>query len=258
MTTIELASEEVAREMISSALGDQMAKFPVSFCKPIHFGMPPSRDYPISANSGTASLLKLRDAPLAVTCAHVIEGYRRKLSEDRRCVFAIGNCYLDPLIQLVSEDVAIDAAVIRLTIRQAAEISHGVLGIGGAFFELDHRHPAIVKVGDFVAFAGFPGGLRQVRSFDELNFGSYSSGACRVTDAHGDYLVCQFEREHWIVNYSEGEPNSLGGLSGGPAFVIRHSPSGVQHYEFAGIVYRMHEESESLYIRGAKAIPLSS
>jgi len=40
---------------------------------------------------------------------------------------------------------------------------------------------------------------------------------------------------------------SLGGLSGGPVFVIRHSPADVITYEFAGVIFRMHESTESLY-----------
>ncbi len=251
-----MPSEQDVRKMVVGALGEQMAKFPVRFCKPIHFGVPPSREQPIIINSGTASLLRLRGEPLAVTCAHVIESYRKKLSKDKNCVFAIGNCYLDPLAQLIAEDVSVDAAVISLSQEQVGRITHGAAGIGDAFFELDPTHAAMVQVDDYVAFAGFPEDLRQVSTFNELNFGSYSSGACRVTDAHSDYLTCQFEREHWIINFMERYPNSLGGLSGGPAFVICRSSAGVQYYDFAGIAYQMHEESESLYIRVARAIPL--
>lgn len=250
-----MVSEEALRAMVAGALGDEMAKFPVRFCQPIHFGLPPSPGHPVAVSNGTATLLRVHGKPLIVTCAHVIEGYRRKMAEDKSCVFAVGDCYLNPLSQLIAEDPAVDASVVSLSHKQAEEITHGRHGIGEAFFELENA-PAIVKIDDYVAFAGFPGDLRQVRSFSELDFGSYSSGACRVTDVHSDYLTCQFEREHWIVNFSEGDPASLGGLSGGPAFVIRHSPTGVQHYEFAGIVFRMHEESESLYVRGALALPL--
>ena len=64
-------------------------------------------------------------------------------------------------------------------------------------------------MGDFVAYAGFPGDLREHVSFDGISFGSYSSGACRVTDLHADYLTCEFEREYWIQNFVEHEPESL-------------------------------------------------
>ena len=111
-------------------------------------------------------------------------------------------------------------------------------------------------VGDFVAYGGFPGDLRQRASFDKLSFGTHSSGACRVTDLHSDYITCEFEREYWIKHFPEAEPESLGGLSGGPVFVIRYSSSDVVSYEFAGLIYGMDEPTESLYIRQAQAIPL--
>jgi hypothetical protein len=111
-----------------------------------------------------------------------------------------------------------------------------------------------------VTFAGFPGDLRRLESLDAFNFGTYSSGAARVTDRHSDYLVCQFEREHWVRSSDTGEPepNSLGGMSGGPAFVLRHSSAGIMSYEFCGIIYKMHEASESLFIREVGAIAFRS
>lgn len=77
-----------------------------------------------------------------------------------------------------------------------------------------------------------------------------------VTDRHADYITCQFEREHGVRSSVEPEPESLGGLSGGPVFVIRHSPADIITYEFAGVIFRMHESTESLYIRQARAIPI--
>jgi hypothetical protein len=247
---------EEAKKLVAGPLGRQMEMFPLRFCKPAYFGVPPSREHPVVVNSGTASLLDLRGDLLAVTCHHVIEGYRRKLDEDRRCLFAIGNCYFDPLAQLVAEDRAIDVAVLRLTAEQGAAITRKSNGMGEAFYQLGGWPPSAANVNDFVTYGGFPGDLRQRISFAELSFGSYSSGACRVTDVHADYITCEFEREHWVRSSVEPEPESLGGLSGGPVFAIRHSPADVITYEFAGVIFRMHESTESLYIRQARAIPI--
>lgn len=254
---ISVMTPEEAKVLVAGPLGQEMAKFALRFCAPVYFGVPPSREHPVVVNSGTASLLKLGDELLAVTCSHVIDGYRSKLAEDTSCLFAIANCYFDhPLDQLVAENSAIDAAVLKLTAGQAHEITRGSNGIGEAFYEIGPEQPTPVKMHDFVAYGGFPGSLRHVISFDELSFGSYSSGACRVTDCHSDYMTCEFEREYWIKNFSEPEPENLGGLSGGPAFVIRHQPSGLISYRYAGLVYRMHESTESLFIRQAGALPV--
>ena len=73
---------EETKKLVAGPLGRQMEMFPLRFCKPAYFGVPPSREHPVVVNNGTASLLDLRGDLLAVTCHHVIEGYRRKLDED--------------------------------------------------------------------------------------------------------------------------------------------------------------------------------
>jgi hypothetical protein len=214
-----------AKALVAGGLGEVMQRFPLRFCKPVLFGMPPSRQYPAKVNNGTGAL-------------------------------AVGNCHFDPLKQIVTEDSAIDICVIRMTSSQVTEVLDTKTGIGQDFFELPSKLTPSVKIGDFVTFAGFPGDLRRLESLDAFNFGTYSSGAARVTDRHSDYLGCQFEREHWIRSGDAGElePDSLGGMSGGPAFVLRHSPVGLISYEFCGIIYKMHEASESLFIRDVSAI----
>jgi hypothetical protein len=253
-------SYEEAKALVAGGLGEVMQKFPLRFCKPILFGMPPSRQRPSRVNNGTASLLKRGEEFLAVTCAHVLAHYRTVSQANQACFFAIGNCHFDPAPQIVAEDPAIDVCVLRLTPRQAAEVLDGKTGIGQDFFELKSAPAAPVEIGDFVTFGGFPGDLRRLESFDAFNFGTYSSGAARVTDRHADYLTCQFEREFWVRSgdIGEAEPDSLGGLSGGPAFVLRTSPAGIISYEFCGIVYKMHEASESLFIRNIRAVVIET
>src|SRR5687768_8939270 len=80
---------EEAKSLVAGSLAQEMAKFALRFCKPVYFGPPPSREHPVVVNSATASLLRFGDELLAVTCSHVIEGYRRELAEDNRCLFAI-------------------------------------------------------------------------------------------------------------------------------------------------------------------------
>ncbi len=174
---------EEAKALVAGPLGREMAKFALRFCKPVYFGVPPSREHPVVVNNGTASLLQLRDELLAVTCSHVIEGYRSVLAEDPRCLFAVANCYFDPLAQLVDEDKVVDAAVLRLTREQGEMITRDSDGIGEAFYELTPQPPTPVKIDDFVAYGGFPGDLRQRASYDELNFGTYSSGASGLFNA---------------------------------------------------------------------------
>lgn len=254
---ISATTPEEAKVLAAGPMGQEMTKFALRSCAPVYFGVPPSRERPIVVNSGTVSLLKFGDQLLAITCSHVIDGYRHGLAKDARCLFAIADCYFDnPLDQLVAEDSAIDVAVLRLTSDQAHEITRASNGIAEAFYEIGPRPPTPAKIDDYVAYGGFPGDVRHIISFSELSFGSYSSGSCRVTDCHSDYMTCKFEREYWIKHFSEPEPESLGGLSGGPAFAIVHQPSGLVSYRYAGLIYGMHESTESLFIRQASVLPV--
>lgn len=246
---------EEAKRLAAGQLGDQMAKFPARFCKAIMFGKHPSRELPAIVNNGTATLLAKGNKKFAVTCSHVVEEYRRQIAADPATFFAIGNEHFDPLPRIVMEDRATDVAVIELESRQAARIAKGDTPIGVDFFHVDVS-PSGAHVNDYVAFAGFPGDLREQVTIAEMSFGCYCSGACRVTDAHADYITCQFEREFWVTNFKEREPAHLGGMSGGPIFVIRHSEAGIMSHEFAGIIFRMHDETQSLYARVARAISL--
>ena len=113
-----------------------------------------------------------------------------------------------------------------------------------------------MKDGDFVAFGGFPGELRKAETFDKLSFGSYSSGAAKVTTTGEDYLVCQFEHEHWVTHGFEPEPSTICGMSGGPVFAIRLSEAGIMTYEFVGHISEFHEDFKLLYVRLARVLPL--
>src|SRR5260221_12465232 len=120
---------EQAKALAAGQLGTEMAKFPVRFCKPAYFGARPSRELTAAISNGTATLLNFRGTLLAITCHHDIEGYRRKLADNRNCFFAIADCHFDPLSQIIAEDDVIDAAVIRITGDQAAVITRNSNGI---------------------------------------------------------------------------------------------------------------------------------
>lgn len=148
----------------------------------------------------------------------------------------------------------LDVSVLRLTQEQAQRIVHNSDGIGEGFFQIGQQRPSIIDGGTGVAFAGFPGALRRHDAPRELNFGSYGCDATPVTTANDERFICQFDRAEWVVRAVEAEPETIGGLSGGPAFLIRQSSAGLISYEFAGIIYQFSEDYELLYIAQAAAI----
>lgn len=225
-----------------------MAKFPLRFAKAILFGDGPIRHGRAKVRSATASLLDFGRGPLAVTCHHVIKEYRAHLEQGNAGLFQIGNCRLDPLQQLISDDETLDVAVIALAADQAREVTDDG-EIGSSFFQPATWPPAPIRDGDYVSFGGFPGEWRTVDGVDSVTFSTYSSGASRVTVVRDSYFVSQFEREYWVSSFEHRDAadlRRLGGLSGGPAFALRGL-----HYDFVGVVYEFSEDYELLYFRHA-------
>nr|WP_315848389.1 hypothetical protein [uncultured Rhodoferax sp.] len=248
--------DEVKR-LIAGPAGVEFEKYPLKFAIPAYFGVRPQPGKPATVNSGTASLVRIGGRPFALTCSHVMEAYRKRLAQGG-CIFQLGNCELDPLSKLTVEDKKLDYALIGLTEEQSEEISKPDGPFDGTFFcEVVSWPPGDVKEGEFVAFGGFPGSLRQAASFAELSFGSFSSGASRVAAVNEDYLVSQFEREFWVKHGHEAEPETLRGMSGGPVFAIRiNAATGIMTYEFIGHIYEFSEDYELLYVRLARTLTL--
>lgn len=248
---------EDAKKLVASPAGAEFDRYPLRFAIPAYFGPRPKPGTPATVNSGSASLLRLGGQLFALTCSHVLAGYRQRLGEGSY-IFQLGDCELDPLAQLKAEDEKLDCALIAVTEEQGKEIAKAGGPLDGTYFcEPSQWPPGDVKEGDFVAFGGFPGELRQAVSFDKLSFGSYSSGASRVTSAREDHLVCQFERDMWVKHGYEPEPKTIRGMSGGPVFAIRHSgETGIMTYEFVGHIYQFSEDFELLYIRLARVLAI--
>lgn len=253
---IRVKTPDEEKRLLASPAGIEFEKYPLKFVTPAYFGARPQTGLPITINSGSASLIRLNGQSFALTCWHVMDVYRNRLAEGP-CIFQLGNCELDPLVQMKAEDKSLDYSLIQLTEEQIDEIGKPSGPFDGTFFcDIAQWPPSEVQEGDFVSFGGFPGELRRADSCDQLSFGSYSSGASRVTSSREDYLVCQFEPEHWISHGLEPAPGSIRGMSGGPVFAIRHSQVGIMTYDFVGHITEFHEDFKLLYVRLAKALSI--
>lgn len=157
-----------------------------------------------------------------------------QLKEYKNPLFQIGAVKLDPFSQLIAENKRLDLATIKLNFVQAEAITSGG-EIGSLFFEPRSWPPQSLVEGDFIAFGGFPGQWRKEIAFDELEFPTFSSGACIVSQVADDRFACQFEREYWVtaLNIDNRDPlYNLGGMSGGPAFIYRGL-----YWDFIGVIY---------------------
>ncbi|VWC90168.1 hypothetical protein BLA9940_05408 [Burkholderia aenigmatica] len=248
-----MTSEE-ARALLAGPFGLELMRFPLRFAKPAFFGIWPDCGEPLTVNNGSASLIRRGDEHFAITCRHVLDGFREKRTESERAFFQVANCRLDPLAQLAEERDRPDVAVIRLSAAQVTEITLDSEGIGEAFLEIENMRPELVPEGVGIAFGGFPGDLRLQPRVAEFNFGSYSCGATPVTASRDNYLVCQFERAEWVRQGYEPEPATIGGISGCPVLRIHESAAGIITHSFAGIVYEYSPELDLLYIVQSAAI----
>lgn len=243
-------SEQIkqAKRITAGPLGQQMAKFPLLFTKAVVIGQRPSKNAPSKITNGTVTLIDLGSGPLGVTCAHVISGYREMQQQFSSVIFQIANVELEPLGQLVAEDTKLDLATIRLTDGQVRALnSEGE--IGSCVFRPVSWPPASIKEGDFIAFGGFPGSLRERLSFDELGFYSWSSGACHMESVTDDRISCVFEREYWVRSFGQKhhmELRDLGGMSGGPVSIHRGL-----HWDFVGLIYEFSKEFDIMFFRPA-------
>ena len=237
-----------AKRIAAGPLGEQMGKFPLLFGKVVVIGQPPSMNFSSKVTNATVTLIDLGTGPLGLTCAHVLAGYREMRQQFDNAVFQVGNVDLDPLQQLVTEDTDLDLAIFRFSKQQISALT-SESGIGSCVFCPVSWPSAPVKVGDFVAFGGFPGSLRELLSFDELAFPSWSSGASRVKAVTDDRFSCVFEREYWVSSFGQQHHmklRDLGGMSGGPAFIKRDL-----YWDFAGLIYEFSKEFDIMFFRPA-------
>lgn len=240
-----------AKELAAGALGEKLAKFPLLFCKAAGFGRRPSKARKGRIRNGSVTLVDLGAGPLAVTCWHVIACYRRMRKCSHKVLFQIGSVELDPLAQLIDEDRRLDLATIKLTPDQAKLLtSEGE--IGSCIFKPKAWPSPILKEGEFVAFGGFPGDLRMVVSFDEIDFGSWSSGASEISSVSEYQFVSAFNREYWVTSFGTEHHmdfTALGGMSGGPAFISRGL-----YWDFVGVVFEYSANYDAVFFSSTKAL----
>ena len=65
-----------AKKLVASRAGIEFEKYPLKFVTPAYLGARPQPGTLATVNSGSASLLRLNGQLYALTCWHVLEGYR--------------------------------------------------------------------------------------------------------------------------------------------------------------------------------------
>jgi hypothetical protein len=242
---------EKLKKLAAGPLGEQQSKFPLLFAKPVFFGERPSKEKAALVRNGTVTLVDFGLGPILITCAHVIQTYRNFMATHENVVFQIGNLELDPIPHLIEENFDLDLATLRLSPEQIKAIE--LRGeIGSHIFQPVKWPSPRIGVGQGVLFGGYPEAFREIHSYNELDFPSWSSGGSLVTTAYDDRFSCQFERDRWVSSFgaeNDMELRALSGLSGGPAFVHRGL-----YFDFVGIIYEYQPELDVLFLRPSQFI----
>ncbi len=113
-----------AKKFAAGPLGQETAKYPLTFASSIVFGGKPRIGSEFQVNNGTVSLLRLDGVIVAVTAQHVIEAYKRLASERGDVILQIGDLLVqDPLRRLIDESNRHDLATLRLEEHELGKIS---------------------------------------------------------------------------------------------------------------------------------------
>ena len=242
---------EQAKKLAAGPLGEVLSKFPLLFAKVAFFGERPTTSQPARINNGTISLVELGNGPLGLTCHHVLKEYRKVRDTTPGVIFQIGNVELDPVEQLIDENQRLDLATIRLTDNQVAAITSEE-ELGSCVFQPRSWPPPLPTPGEYVAFGGYPGSLRTVVSFAQLDFFSWSSGASLVSSGSDWQFVSAFQREYWVTSFAakhQLDLRDLGGMSGGPAFINRGL-----YWDLVGLVSEYHEHYDAMFFASLRAV----
>ncbi len=227
---------------------DEISKYPVQFAAPVFYGDSPNTTYSASLNNGTATLVKIGDKYLSITCYHVLEGFRQS-GQVRRGFFQLAHVRMNPDQHLVDENHGLDLAVLDLT---------RFVGNAPYLTEANFVCPAVwppgaVSTDDVLCLAGFPGVWRDQLDLGYLRFYSYSSGAAEVLSISDNQLATTVQIQDCITQINHGKVwGSLGGLSGGPVFVWRKTP--VLIAELVGFIYEYQESLDLMLVRSAMVI----
>jgi len=165
---------------------DVIAKYAMSFAQPLFFGDSPAVAYSSRLNNATASLIKLKERYLAVTCQHVFHAYREAKAVRDATIFQIGRAAFPPLPCVLSESKSQDLVVLDVS----THVGEGKDLEPSHFYDPGVWPPAAIGQHDLLAFAGFPGVWREQLAVGHLRFYSVTSGTAEVETA-GEYHLTQ-------------------------------------------------------------------
>jgi hypothetical protein len=247
-------TEKEAVDLLSGKFGEQLLKGMLGYVTTISWGLEDqlASKYNLLSH-GTAFLANFGEKTFLVTAAHVLEGFRQAKSDNPQVKSYVGEVEYDLEARLISclGSSTLDIATFDINLSEICKLGKAIT------FGAKNWPPEEVEVGQGIIFAGFPGQERIDKGGSEYEFGLYVA-LTPVDSVSERHFGCKFNRNSWIDSFGKGFPKEgydLGGVSGGPAFVLNKSDAGLFSWDLVGVVYTaMRFDAEILLVHHAKFI----
>lgn len=218
--------------LFKSGLGKAEGEFIASMVTPIYWYRQAERG--IEVRNGSVFFIDCGEGCIAVTAAHVIEGYRQDAMDHPGLLLQVGHdLRVNLKDRLIDIDFQIDIATLRFSADEVKRLNKIVYTGTSKVWP-----PAPPDEGRGVIFAGFPGRERLLPRRNAIVFGLFSLGG--IATSVSDRDICyQIERSELIDILGRGimpENFDMGGISGGPMLTIVEQ-GGLRLTRLAGVVY---------------------
>ncbi|MFM0418731.1 hypothetical protein [Paraburkholderia aromaticivorans] len=225
---------EEATALLKGNFGKELLHNARNYAIPLAWGIEESGAWRVLSN-GTAFILDCGQGPFLVTAAHVYEEYLKARQEHPalHCELGMLDFRLEERLICTLGETVLDVATFRIEADEIAALKKQIC-VGPAEWP-----PRNAAEHDAVFFGGFPGVERRPIAEDMINQGFYVA-LTPVSSSSPRHFGCAFGRENWIDTLGHGIPAedyNLGGVSGGPMFLLNESESGVFSWHIIGVVY---------------------
>jgi hypothetical protein len=231
-------------------ISDELNKMLATYMVPLCIW---DNEMPSPSSNGTMSLLQIGANKYGITCNHVIQHYETVKNNNKKVRFQIGKIDVNPLDLVINRDFQNDLAILNLN-RIDENYLQVFNGLQINFFKPIHWPPNDLDDNNLLFLGGYPGKMRLSKGNGKTILKSFTYGPFGIHRIDDNKIVCQFRRENWDSFFGclELIPADLGGISGGPVFVLRKSASGLLYIELIGIngqqisfdifyIYRIHK-----------------
>ena len=230
-----IMDQETAKKILQAGLGKAELELVTSYTTAIFW--PRVMDGAVRIANGSVFFLDAGKGPIAVTSAHVLEGWRQDRKNQTAAPIRLAGAaslVIDVEDRLIDEDTKIDIATFRI---DATEV--GFLGkviLTGAQKSWPPIPPQL-ECG--VLLSGYAGRGTVILKADEVSFGAVPAGLIAHSISELD-VSCMLDRNELIGAMGGGIPPEnfdFGGISGGPMLTIVEQ-NGVRTHVLAGVIYQ--------------------